>query len=144
MKKLLSVAVAVAVLVGGGAFYGGMKYAQSKSRGNLANLTSEQRQQRMQNLGGNISGGFRDRGGMGGFVGGEIISKDDKSVTIKIQNGGSKIVFYSDTAEVGKFVIGTLADLKVGENITVNGVPNSDGSLTAKSIQIRPVQSLSK
>ena len=142
MKKLLSVAVTVAVLVGGGAFYGGMKYAQSKSRGNFANLTPEQRQQRLQGTGANISGGFRSgqgRGGTsGGFTAGEIISKDDKSITIKLQDGGSKIVFYSDTTEVGKSVSGTIVDLKVGETVTTSGTANSDGSITAQSIQIRP------
>ena len=138
MKRILSVAIAVAVLVGGGAFYGGMKYAQGRSRRNFANLTPAQRQQRLQGMGANISGGFRGgQGRGGGFSAGEIISKDDKSITIKLQDGGSKIVFYSDTTEVGKSVSGTTDDLKIGETVTTNGTVNSDGSVTAQSIQIR-------
>ena len=140
MKNILLVAVAVAVLVGGGAFYGGMKYAQGRgSRGNFANLTPEQRQQFQANAGGGFRNG-QGRGGMGGmFVAGEIISKDDKSITIKLQDGGSKIVFYSDNTDVGKSVSGTSADLEIGKNITTNGTANSDGSITAQSIQIRPI-----
>ena len=140
MKKLLLVAVAVAVLVGGGAFYGGMKYAQGRGgRGNFANLTPEQRQQFQANAGGGFRAG-QGRGGMGGmFVAGEIISKDDKSVTIKLQDGGSKIVFYSDATEVGKSVSGTSADLEIGKTVTTSGTTNSDGSITAQSIQIRPI-----
>lgn len=140
--------MAVAVVVGGGAFYGGMKYAQSQSqRGRLSqadfqslqNLSPEQRQQRLQELG--ISGGgFRggQRNGGGGFTTGEILSKDDKSITIKMRDGGSKIVFYSDSTEVGKFVNGSAGDLEVGKSVSVNGTANSDGSITAQSIQLRP------
>ena len=152
MKKLLLVAVAVAVLVGGGAFYGGMKYAQARrgylpaGRQDFANLTPEQRQQFQANAGGGFRAGQgagylpAGRQGMGGmFVAGEIISKDDKSITIKLQNGGSKIVFYSDATEVGKSVSGTSVDLEIGKTVTTSGTTNSDGSITAQSIQIRPI-----
>ena len=132
MNKLTLILV-VAVVVGGISFYGGMKYAQGK--------ISDQRQQFLANAGSGFRGngqGGQGRGGMMGFVNGEIIAKDDKSVTVKLRDGGSKIVFYSNSTEVGKFVSGTLTDLKVGENISANGSPNSDGSITAQSVQIRP------
>jgi hypothetical protein len=150
MNKLIAIVVATAVVVGGGAFFGGMKYAESKNpRGqfsradfqNLQNLSPEERQQWLQKLGTN-AGGFRggasggQRGG-GGFTAGEIIAKDDKSVTVKLQNGGSKIVFFSDSTEITKSVAGTLGDLEVGKNIIVNGTANSDGSITAQTIQLR-------
>jgi hypothetical protein len=131
-KTLLSI-IAVALIVGGGAFYGGMKYDQSK--------VSADRQARFQQFGGSNGFGWQrgTRGANGsGFASGEILSKDDKSVTIKMRDGGSKIIFYSDTTEVGKFVNGTLSDLEVGKNVSVNGKVNSDGSITADSIQIRP------
>ncbi|HAU07468.1 MAG: hypothetical protein UW46_C0006G0026 [Candidatus Yanofskybacteria bacterium GW2011_GWF1_44_227] len=138
MKKLLLVAIVVAVIVGGGAFYGGMKYAQA-GKGNFANLTSEQRQQFADNAGAGLRNG-PSRGSMGaGVISGEIISKDDKSVTVKMRDGGSKIVFYSGSTEIGKFTKGVVSDLSIGETVTTNGTANSDGSLTAQSIQIRPL-----
>ncbi len=142
MKKTLLMIAVVAIVVGGGAFYGGMKYAQGGSqRGNFANLTPEQRQQFTANAGAGFrSGTGQGRGGMnGGFTAGEIISKDDKSITLKMPDGGSKIIFYSDTTEVSKFTEGGAEDLVVGKNISVNGTANQDGSVTAQSIQIRPL-----
>ncbi len=140
MKKLIIVAAVVAVVVGSGAFYGGMKYAQSNGsgRGNFANLTPEQRQQFTANAGAGFRGGAGRGGVMGGFITGEIISKDDKSITVKMRDGGSKIIFYSDTTKVEKFVDGTTSDLEVGKNVSANGTTNQDGSITAQSIQLRP------
>lgn len=132
-KTLLSIIV-IAVIVGGGAFYSGMKYAENKS--------VLDRQQRFgQTVGTNIGGqsGFRggQRGG-GGLVSGDIISKDSQSITIKMRDGGSKIVFFSDSTKISKSVDGSLKDLEIGKNISANGNDNSDGSITAQSIQIRP------
>ena len=150
MNKLIPVVIAVAVVVGGGAFFGGMKYAESKNPRsrvsqadfqNLQNLSPEERQQRLQELGAN-AGGFRGGSGGGqrsggGFASGEILSKDDKSITVKMRDGGSKIVFLSDSTEISKLSEGAMSDLEIGKSITVTGTANSDGSVTARTIQLR-------
>lgn len=139
MKKILSIIIAiiVIVLIGGATFYGGIKYAQSKALGksNQGNL------QNVRQMGGaNAGAGFRNAGsGSSGFASGEIISKDNNSVTIKLQDGGSKIIFYSGTTEIDKFVQGTLSDLEIGKTVIVNGIANQDGSITSQSIQLRTV-----
>ena len=136
MAKIIPIIIILIIIIGG-AFYGGMKYTESKASRGFANLSPEERQQRLQQMGANIGGGFNNRTGAG-FVSGEIISKDDKSITIKLRDDGSKIIFYSDTTEVGKFVSGTPSDLEVGKTVTINGKANQDGSITAQSIQLRP------
>lgn len=142
-KKKIGIISIVVIAIAGGAFYGGMTYAKRKapSVGNFLggqNLTAQQRQQFMQNGGGFGGGGMRGANAAGGFTGGEIISMDDKSITVKLQDGGSKIIFLSDSTTISKMTDGTKDDLVVGKQVMVNGTNNSDGSLTAQNVQIRP------
>lgn len=143
-KKILPVIILV-IIVGGGSFYGGMKYAQSKnavgrnaSVAGFQNLSPEERQQRLSQL--QTSGGGSGAIGQNrkGFISGEIIKKDENSITVKLPDGGSKIIFLSSTTNIGKTVDGSVADLEVGRQVMVNDSVNSDGSVTAQSIQIRP------
>ncbi len=72
------------------------------------------------------------------FVTGTVTAKDDQSITVKSRDGSSKVILYSTTTEVSKFASGSLADVAVGVNVMASGKTNSDGSITAQSIQIRP------
>jgi hypothetical protein len=69
---------------------------------------------------------------------GEVISKDDKSITVKTQDGGSKIIILSNTTIYSKTSEGTIQDITVGENVGVFGTENSDKSMTAQNVQINP------
>jgi hypothetical protein len=142
MKKTLLIILVTAVVVGGGAFYGGMKYQQSKnslsrvSGQGFQNLTEEQRQQMLQgNAGAGVQSG---RGNGANFLAGEVISKDEKSLTLKASDGGSKIIFFSASTKISKMIDGSADDLEIGKTITVNGQQNSDGSYTASTIQLTP------
>jgi len=124
------VAVAVVViLVAAGAFFAGMKYQQSKSPrfGNFQGTRNGQSVQRGQNQG----QGVRP-------VNGEIISQDEKSITVKLQDGSSKIVLVGDNTTINKSAEGSKSDLTVGEKVAVFGTENSDGSVTAQNIQLNP------
>ncbi len=119
--------VVVLLIIAGGSFYGGMLYGKTQSP----------------KLGAG-NGNFQtriNRGGGGGFISGDIISKDASSITLKLQNSSSsKIIFYSDTTQINKYAAGTSNDLSAGTSISVAGTANSDGSVTAQSIQIRPAK----
>lgn len=138
MKNNLISAVIIGVIVAGGAFYAGMQYGKGKSTN-----TAESRFAAMNGNGGGQFGqagagarGQRMNGG--GVTSGSILSKDDNSLTIKLRDGGSRIIFFSTSTEVQKSTSGSVADLSVGSDIVAIGGSNSDGSVTAQSIQIRP------
>lgn len=134
MKKTSSIIIIIVVLlvVGGGAFYGGMIYGKSQNVRPTFSFGP----------GGNFQGMRGNRTGANGsnFISGNILSKDSNSITLQLpNNGGSKIIFYSGTTQISKMASGTADDLTTGTSISVNGTTNSDGTLTAQSIQIRPV-----
>jgi hypothetical protein len=141
VKLALPVIIVIALIVGAAGYCLGAKYGGTSSRQagpggmNFRELTPEQRQQFQQ--GGGRNGAMRAFGG-GGFTVGEILSKDDKSVTIKLPDGSTKIVFLADSTTVSKQAEGSLADLEAGKTVMVTGKANDDGSLTAQSIQLRP------
>ena len=120
-----------AVVIIGVSFYSGMVYGKSSAptRGQFGNGEFRTGQQGM--------GTGVMRGAGGGFTAGEILSKDASSITIKMQDGSTKIILISTSTEVMKSTVGTIDDLLVGTNVTVAGSSNSDGSVTAQSVQIR-------
>jgi hypothetical protein len=86
-------------------------------------------------MGGNGTMGIRNTGG---FTTGEIISKDTTSITVKLATGGSKIIFLDANTKVSKSVDGSVNDLTTGTQVSITGTPNTDGSVNATNVQIRP------
>ncbi len=132
MKNPMIMTIIVAIVVGCAAFFGGMQYQKSQTSGPM------QGQFRGPN-GGGPQGGFQ--GGSGNRQGmtpvsGEIISQDDTSITVKMQDGSSKIVILSDDTNINKSSEGSKTDLKTGETVTAFGTSNSDGSITAQNVSI--------
>jgi hypothetical protein len=120
------------IIIGGGAFYAGMTYAkgQTPAAGGRGNFAAGQ-------FGGTGRGA---RGGAGGgFTTGQILSVSGSTLTIQQQNGSSsEIVVLSPSTQIFKTVTGSATDLAAGTMVVITGTSNSDGSLTAQSIQIRP------
>lgn len=137
MNKTLIFSIIAVVAVGAGAFFGGMKYQESKTN------------TRMANFGGRVLfSGNGDFSGNGARpvqrvenirpVNGEIISSDDTSITVKMPDGSSKIVLISESTALLKSLEGKKEDLVTGEKVMVVGTENQDGSITAQNIQINP------
>lgn len=131
-QKQIVGAIVALVAVGGLAFYSGIQYGKNT---NIAAASGGTRFGQ-----GMMNGVQNTRGGMGrsGGAAGEVLSKDNTSVTLKIGDTGSRIIFFSTTTAVTKSVPGSMNDVSVGEYVSVFGTPNQDGSVSAQSIQIRP------
>ena len=146
MKKQYMVWGLRVIIVGVGGFFGGRKYENSTlvSQGLLrgAGINGNVAGGPMgAGRGGNRSGGPAALGANGGDVtSGDVTAKDATSITLKMRDGSSKIVFVSGSTTVGKSDPGTLSDISVGQTVMVNGKSNADGSLNAQGIQIRPAQ----
>ncbi len=85
--------------------------------------------------GGQLSGGERIAGG---FAAGQILNVNSDNIVIAMPDGSTKIVLLSGSTKIDKSVSGSQSDLKSGESVFVSGTPNSDGSMSANSIDIRP------
>lgn len=141
MKNKSLVIGIIVVAVGAGGFFGGMQYQKLKAPSFAERGSGNVRGQFTQG-GDHQPGqddGFRGRfSGQGRPVFGEVIAKDSESITVKIEDGGSKIVFISDTTIVAKTDEGSLDDLTEGVQVLVFGSENEDGSVTAENIQLNP------
>lgn len=139
--------VVIGVVALGVGFFGGMQYSAYFRQSQFANG---------QFAGAGGAGGFGGRmmGGqqglngnrmMGGRTGGsrpvygEIVSRDDKSITVKLNDGSSKIVILSSTTSINKASTATVQDLKTGDTVAVFGTTNTDGSVTAQNVQLNPI-----
>ena len=144
MNKKIGLGI-VGVIVLAGVFYAGMTYG-----GNNVRAAINSRSQGLST--GNFAGRMGGNRAAVGFTAGQIIAKDANSITVQLMagggsqggsatptTGGSKIVFVDNNTKVTKSVDGTISDLAIGAQISVTGTPNTDGSVNAQAVQIRPI-----
>lgn len=129
MKTSIAVTIAVLTLIVG--FAGGYFFRNYRLTKTRQNFTGQFQRT------GNSSQNQGNRLG-GRPVVGEIISRDDKSLTVKMTDGSSKIVILSDSTSYSKTDTVNIDELKVGTQVGVFGTDNSDGSVTAQNIQLNP------
>ncbi len=126
-NKNIIVLIICVVIFSALAFYGGMKFSSTKTPSAAANMVR-------------FGEGSRNRSISQEFTRGEIVSVDKDNIVVKLDDGSSKIILISDSTQVSKTEKAEKSVLKTGDNIAVMGKSNSDGSQTANSIQINPVQ----
>lgn len=137
MNKTVGILSVLVLCAGVGGFFGGMQYQKSNGTTPVPDMMNR------------AGGGMMPQGRMGagaaggqfaggaGFTSGEILSKDESSITVKLMDGGSKIVLFSASTTVMKATTVSRDDLTVGEQVTVTGATNTDGTVSAQSVQVR-------
>ena len=146
MKSNQIISIIVLLIVFSAAsFFVGIKYQQKKTPTFFADRPALNGQAIGQGMGRNatnntIDGVAKNRGQTPGFrqTVGEITSVDDKSITVKLTDGSSKIVLLSDSTTISQSTSASKSDLKVGIKIMINGDTNIDGSITSRNIELNP------
>ena len=129
-KNSLIMTIVVTIVVGALGFYGGTLYQKNKG----GSFTPRQFQNGPNRPSGAQARNDPNQGNRP--VSGEIVSIEDNTITIKTQDGSSKIVIYSGSTKVNKTLEGSREDLKVGEQVMVIGSEGTDGTVKAQSVSV--------
>lgn len=120
----------IALVVGGAAFYGGIQYQKTQSSTGKSLMLGQQGT-------GRAGTGMR-RIGSGQPISGEIVNKDESSLTVKLGDGSSRIVLFTNKTIFNKTESVEKTELQNGMKVGIFGTSNTDGSVTAQNIQLNP------
>ena len=132
-KTIVIIAAALIVVSGITGFLIGKNTAKPKFNKNQIGLNG-------QFPGNNLGGSRITRGGNFGGTGmfqGEVLSKDASGITLKLNDGGSKVIIVPESANVYKMGKAAINDIEVGQSVSISGKQNEDGSVECRSIQIQ-------
>ena len=111
------------IIIAAAGFYGGMWYQKNQTQASFAN---------------GANGQFGRRFGGNGMmpVRGQVVNTGNNTVTVKLNDGSSKIVDLTAQTTINKTTTGSASDLKSGQEVTAIGMSNSDGSITAQTVLV--------
>jgi hypothetical protein len=135
-KNTMMIAAAVLIIVAAaGGFFGGMAYQK-----NQFSPFGMMGQNDFRQGGGNFAGRSGQNGQGIRPVSGQIVSVGNNTMTVKLNDGSTKIVILSAGTAINKAATASASDLKAGETVAAFGTVNPDGSVTASNIQLNPIQ----
>ena len=140
-KNALIIAVSAIVLVSAISFYLGIFYQKRQSANKPSvtnsgqNVAIDGQKPPFGDMNQRTNG--RQRMSLGKSASGEIISNDGTILTVKLRDGGSRIVFVSGSTKFDKSISASMGDVSIGKTVVISGETNPDGSMTADVIQIR-------
>lgn len=129
--------IVVLLLVAGAGFYGGTVYGKNQAQATLA----ARRQGAFPGAGinGQPAGQQGANGRTGGMLFGQIKEIGANVLTVTDNNGKETKVAVTDTTLIEKQASVKLTDLTQGETVMVSGSTGTDGTLTARSVQVAPM-----
>lgn len=136
-QNTLIIGLILLLVVGGVSFGAGYKVSDAKKSNSTGFTRGGNGNGQFGTLRNGTPGSAMVRGGNRQTIG-EVISLDDKTMTVKMLDGSSKIVLLSSTMTINRLADAAKSDLKVGSKVAVFGATNSDGSQTATQIELDP------
>lgn len=138
MNRILKIALGMLIVaaVAGGSFYGGAVYGKGQASTAVpgaAGVPGGPGQAGVPPAGTN---GGQTGGNQGGMLFGQIEAIGDGTLTMTDSSGNTVVVNVTDTTLIQKQASVTLADLQQGETVVVSGSAGSDGSITARMVQV--------
>ena len=131
MNKKNSIIILLAVVIFGALmFWGGTKWEAKKLTAQFANQKTAALAQRPQNPNQNQT--------RPDIAAGEITAVGSADFTIKTNDGSTKKVLFSDSTTERQMTVTKVSGLQVGQQVSVLGKNNADGTLAAQNIIIRP------
>jgi hypothetical protein len=131
---LITLGVVVLVVACVGSFFSGMMYNKSRTEATNVPVAAAAAGP---GQGTTPPGGQGGAGtGRGGMLAGQVESVADGVMTITDSNGKKTPVKVTDTTLIQKQASVPLSNLQTGESVLVSGSQNSDGSITARSVQV--------
>jgi hypothetical protein len=136
--------VTCAAIAGGLGFWGGTMYQKNQSSEMIGNqlvgrgggMVERNQNGKNSNKPNAVAPSMNGRGN--GAITGEVTAKDDKTITVKMNDGSSKNVVLSGSTTYRTSSESSLDNVEIGKTVAVFGSVNTDGSTTATSIEIDP------
>lgn len=132
-RKSITILIVTVVVSLGIGFFGGVQYQKTK-KVTFNRTEISQNQYGMRNTGTTVRSGNGIAKNGSQPVSGEITSIDNGSITVKTQDGGSKIVTVSGSTTIKIATNGSLSNLAKGDTVMIIGTTNTDGTISAKSV----------
>ena len=134
--------VLVVVVIAAGSFYGGMVFGKNQAQaaapvpGEMQGMPGVPEQAGMPPGGQAGTDGGQASSRQGGMLFGQIQAISNGELTIKDESGQQILVYVTDTTLIQKQAEVTVADLQEGETVVVSGSQATDGSITARMLQV--------
>lgn len=139
MNRMVKIVLGVLLVAGvaSGSFYGGMVYGQSQQQAAFPGREGAAGVRDWAGQGGMRPGDqVGSDGGQGGMLAGQILDVSDGELVLEDQSGEEIQVHVTDTTLIQKQAEVTVSDLEEGETVLVSGSRGTDGSITARMVQV--------
>lgn len=130
-KNLITLLVVALISLGAG-FFGGVEYQKTKKV--TFNRTGAIQGQYGTSKTTGSTTTSKTNGNVSRPVSGEITSIDNGTITVKAQDGSSKIIVISSSTKIEVTTTGSTSDLKTGDTVSIIGTTDTSGTVSAQSV----------